>query len=286
MFFGDWDTSSTLHHDDRLLTQIPQGITFPNRSSVQQISAQKRQHSTFLCHSAHLGLSRECHVLLLVRNSELDQMLSSIREVQDRFNIRFGYDWVFANDKPLTEKFMTTVRSYLTSGTPQFDRAAESRRDAENRKVMHGGSESYRHMSGIKFSCDIIDHPFRLMGEGSKKYVSAMIMPEGENAVKGLWTIVRQYFRADFFTSQPDHNNLASFVTDDGGLTYNLCHFWSNFEIADLDIFRSEQWGNAPVHSIYVALVLQPSEIMFLDTVGYYHKPNQASPHDEAARKG
>ncbi|ODQ70306.1 hypothetical protein LIPSTDRAFT_74562 [Lipomyces starkeyi NRRL Y-11557] len=67
-------------------------------------------------------------------------------------------------------------------------------------------------------------------------------MPEGENAGKGLWTIVRQHFRADFFTSQADHNNLASFVTDDGGLTYNLCHVWSNFEIADLDIFRSEQY--------------------------------------------
>ncbi|KAK9358126.1 glycosyl transferase, partial [Lipomyces starkeyi] len=224
--------------------------------------------------SAHL---ENATFFSLVRNSELDQMLSSIREVQDRFNIRFGYDWVFANDKPFTKKFMTTIRSYLTSGTPQFvtipknvsypnwvdkDRAAESRRDAENRRVAYGGCESYRHMCrfnagfffyllssyryywraepGIKFSCDIIDHPFRLMREGSKKYVSAMIMPEGENAVKGLWTIVRQHFRADFFASQPDHNNLASFVTDDGGLTYNLCHFWSNFEIADLDIFRSE----------------------------------------------
>jgi hypothetical protein len=27
MFFGDWDTSSTLHHDDVFVTQIPQGIT-------------------------------------------------------------------------------------------------------------------------------------------------------------------------------------------------------------------------------------------------------------------
>ncbi|KAK9353237.1 glycosyl transferase, partial [Lipomyces doorenjongii] len=96
---------------------------------------------------------------------------------------------------------------------------------------------------------------------------------------------MRERRKKYIFISQTDHSNLASFITDDGGLTYNLCHFWSNFENADLDIFIGEQeycnaldatgnffyerWGDAPVHSIYVALVLQPSEIMFLDTVGY-----------------
>ena len=35
--------------------------------------------------------------------------------------------------------------------------------------------------------------------------------------------------------------NLMSFMTgDDGG--YNLCHFWSNFEIGDLNFFRSEAY--------------------------------------------
>ena len=34
-----------------------------------------------------------------------------------------------------------------------------------------------------------------------------------------------------------------SFLSDDGGQTYNLCHYWSNFEIADLDFWRSEAYA-------------------------------------------
>lgn len=30
-----------------------------------------------------------------------------------------------------------------------------------------------------------------------------------------------------------------SFLSDDGGKTYNRCHFWSNFEIANLNLWRS-----------------------------------------------
>lgn len=60
-------------------------------------------------------------------------------------------------------------------------------------------------------------------------------------------------------------NNLMRFVSDNNGDSYNLCHFWSNFEIGDLNFLRSreymeyfeyldrtggffyERWGDAPV---------------------------------------
>ena len=35
--------------------------------------------------------------------------------------------------------------------------------------------------------------------------------------------------------------NLLDFVTGASG-SYNLCHFWSNFEIVDLSFFRSEAY--------------------------------------------
>ena len=38
-------------------------------------------------------------------------------------------------------------------------------------------------------------------------------------------------------------NNLLRFVTEDKGKTYNLCHFWSNFEIADLNFLRSPEYS-------------------------------------------
>ncbi|QPG76938.1 hypothetical protein FOA43_004332 [Brettanomyces nanus] len=70
---------------------------------------------------------------------------------------------------------------------------------------------------------------------------------------------------------------------------YNLCHFWSNFEIARTDIFRSkeyrdyfefleqsggfyvERWGDAPIHSLALGLFLNQSEIHYFRDVGYRH---------------
>ncbi|RDB21944.1 Alpha-1,2 mannosyltransferase KTR1, partial [Hypsizygus marmoreus] len=34
-------------------------------------------------------------------------------------------------------------------------------------------------------------------------------------------------------------SNSIKFLSDNGGSTYNLCHFWSNFEIADMEFWRS-----------------------------------------------
>lgn len=66
---------------------------------------------------------------------------------------------------------------------------------------------------------------------------------------------------------------------------------WSNFEIGDLDFFRSEayaaffdhldasgnffyeRWGDAPVHSIGVALLLPIEQIHYFHDIGYYHVP-------------
>jgi alpha 1,2-mannosyltransferase len=86
-------------------------------------------------------------------------------------------------------------------------------------------------------------------------------------------------------------NNLIDFVTNDGGDTYNMCHFWSNFEIADLNWLRGpaylryfeyldraggffyERWGDAPVHSIAAAIFLNKTEVHFFDDIGYRHNP-------------
>jgi alpha 1,2-mannosyltransferase len=43
--------------------------------------------------------------VLIVRNSELHPARSAMREVEDRFNKRFGYPWVFVNDEPFTDEY-------------------------------------------------------------------------------------------------------------------------------------------------------------------------------------
>ena len=44
-------------------------------------------------------------LLMLARNSELDGALSSVQQLEDRFNKRFGYPWVFLNEVPFTDEF-------------------------------------------------------------------------------------------------------------------------------------------------------------------------------------
>ncbi|ODV81236.1 glycosyltransferase family 15 protein [Suhomyces tanzawaensis NRRL Y-17324] len=70
---------------------------------------------------------------------------------------------------------------------------------------------------------------------------------------------------------------------------YNLCHFWSNFEIARTDLFTSEiyqkyfehldasggfyreRWGDAPVHSLAIGMMLELRDVHYFRDIGYKH---------------
>jgi len=93
------------------------------------------------------------------------------------------------------------------------------------------------------------------------------------------------------------------FISDNGGEDYNLCHFWSNFEIADMSFWRGEaytaftqhldraggfyyeRWGDAPVHSIAVSLFAKKDQIHFFDDIGYSHAPFSHCPRNVAVRR-
>ncbi|KAI0054089.1 glycosyltransferase family 15 protein [Auriscalpium vulgare] len=117
-----------------------------------------------------------------------------------------------------------------------------------------------------------------------------------------LWDTVKE-FMADNADLIPA-DNMMDFISNDGGRTYNLCHFWSNFEIADLDFWRSdaytrffshldrkggfyyERWGDAPVHSIAAALFLRKEQTHFFGDIGYRHAPLQLCPQGDAWARG
>ena len=79
---------------------------------------------------------------------------------------------------------------------------------------------------------------------------------------------------------------------------------WSNFEIADMDFWRSEaystffdyldntggfyyeRWGDAPVHSIGAALLANKSQVHFFRDIGYRHPPFQRCPQGALHSKG
>jgi alpha 1,2-mannosyltransferase len=49
--------------------------------------------------------------LMLCRNEEVDGAVKSIRELEDRFNHKYHYPWVFLNEVEFTEDFKKCVRT-------------------------------------------------------------------------------------------------------------------------------------------------------------------------------
>lgn len=262
----------------------------------------------------------------LARNSELYELIKSIRRVEDRFNRKFNYDWVFLNDEPFTQEFKDLTTAIVSGKTkyglipkehwsyPDFidqNKAAESRENMKAQRIIYGESESYRHMCrfesgffwqnplldeydwywrvepGIQIHCDLDYDLFKFMQDNNKMYGFTISIYEFEATIPTLWKHTK-----DFLKLHPDYiaeNNLLDFISNDRGETYNLCHFWSNFEVGNLNFWRSKQyreyfdyldktggffyerWGDAPVHSLAAALFLNRDQIHYFEDVGYNH---------------
>ena len=198
----------------------------------------------------------------LARNSDVWDILKSMKQVEDRFNHRYHYDWVFLNDKPFDDNFKKFTSSMASGDThygliPQEHwsypdwidqgKAKEVRKDMAQRQIIYGDSESYRHMCryeagfffrhplmmnyeyywrvepSINLYCDITFDPFRVMSEGNKSYSFVLSLYEYYDTIPTLWDSVKK-----FIGNHPEHlapGNSMEFISDDGGETYNKCHF-------------------------------------------------------------
>ncbi|KAJ6119922.1 Glycosyl transferase family 15 [Penicillium sp. IBT 18751x] len=315
--------------------QIPTSVSLPkSRPSYEDFRAQKLQ-------SAGNSTNERVNAtfVTLARNSDIWDIAKSIRTVEDRFNRNYNYDWVFLNDDEFDDDFKKLTTS-LVSGTTHYgripkdhwsypewidqDKAKEAREEMDRKKIIYGGSESYRHMcryeSGfffrhplmmnyeyywrvepsIELFCDIGADPFRFMKENDKKYSFVISLYEYYETIPTLWDSVKKFMK-----NHPEHipeGNAMDFISEDGGESYNKCHFWSNFEIGSLEWLRSkeyidyfssldqdggffyERWGDAPVHSIAAAIMLKKEQIHFFNEIAYYHVPFTHCPIDEQTR--
>jgi len=154
----------------------------------------------------------------------------------------------------------------------------------------------------ITFFCDLDFDPFLFMQDNEKVYGFTITLPEYIETIETLWDTVTEFMQENPDLIAPD--NGLGFISDDGGLTFNRCHFWSNFEIADLDFWRAEpymkffehldqaggfyyeRWGDAPVHSIGAALLAPKDKLHFFREVGYRHEPFQHCPLSTIHRQG
>ncbi|KAL6454380.1 MNT3 Probable mannosyltransferase MNT3 [Candida maltosa Xu316] len=271
-------------------------------------------------------------MLMLCRNSDIYSVLETITNIQDRFNKNHNYDYTFLNDEPFNYDFIYLVTNHIPYARINFgiiphshwsypdhinmtqvDIARETMTD-----VPYGDSVSYRFMCryfsgffykhefmreyryywriepGVRLLCDVRDDLFMRMREKGKVYGFVISLFEYVGTIPTLWESVVEFIE---MKRQVKERELVGMVVNEFGW-FNLCHFWTNFEIADLEFFRSEEyeeffqfldakggffyerWGDAPIHTIAVALLLQKKDLIWFDDVGYYHPPYLQCPRD------
>ncbi|KAK1215632.1 hypothetical protein PQX77_021754 [Marasmius sp. AFHP31] len=93
-------------------------------------------------------------LLMLARNSDIDGVLSSIEQLERRFNKRFGYPWVFLNEVEFDEEFKSRVKE-ATSSSVEFgvipyddwyppewideEKAMEGRTKLQDQRIIYAG---------------------------------------------------------------------------------------------------------------------------------------------------
>jgi alpha 1,2-mannosyltransferase len=131
--------------------------------------------------------------------------------------------------------------------------------------------------------CSVGYDPFEAMERGQHLYGYITLLKERPEVVQGLWETSRRYATENGL----DLARLGSLTDERGG--YNLLYYYNNFEIVDLRFFRSPtylrffdyldrtggiyqfRWGDAPIRTIAVALLVPPAQVRRFDDIGYSH---------------
>ncbi|KAH0285185.1 alpha-1,2 mannosyltransferase [Aureobasidium namibiae CBS 147.97] len=193
----------------------------------------------------------------------------------------------------------------------------------------------------IKYFCDITYDPFIHMERNNKTYGFTIAVKELKETVPNIFRYASAYKRVNNITStnlwdmflEPKPEKPADELPKDDpkykkplpedilrtepgagtipdvdpesmeGETYNMCHYWSNFEIARLDWFRSkeyedffqmmdrsggfwmERWGDAPIHSLAAGVLLNVSQVHYFRDIGYRHTTIAHCPANAKARQ-
>ncbi|CDS03762.1 hypothetical protein LRAMOSA01163 [Lichtheimia ramosa] len=305
---GDNQHQSILDHANN----TPSASLLPNESSTTQP----------ITNTTSTSERANAVIVILCRNNELNAMRRTMREFEDRFNRQYQYPYVFLNDENFTDVFQNAIRQ-MTTAKVEFGLVPESMwsvpswvnqeqmnerlADYQARGVMYGGSVSYRHMCrfnsgffyhhpllasydyywrvepGVHFYCDIDYDPFVFMQQNNKSYGFTVTLEEIPATIPTIWEHTLRFAHAQGLNT----TLLRMFTNEQEG--YNLCHFWSNFEIASLNLWRDERyqhyfeyldstgnfyyerWGDAIVHSLAAGLFLDKSQVHFFKDIGYKH---------------
>ncbi|GMM37286.1 hypothetical protein DASC09_046110 [Saccharomycopsis crataegensis] len=275
-------------------------------------------------------------LMSLVRNSEIDGLVDSMRQVEAHFNKKFRYPWTLMNNRPFEEEFKRRVLAETDAQVnfvvippelwdipPSIDieKMNAGMKKLADQDLPYATLASYRNMcrfnSGtfynvpemqqyrwywrvepsVNYFCDIDYDVFKFMEDNGKTYGFVATLYEIAETIPTLWSTSLEFVKENPQYLNP--NGAFDWLLNDNQLPdkaklakgYSTCHFWSNFEIGDMDFYRGEayskwfdhlekaggfyyeRWGDAPVHSVGLGLFADKSKIHWFRDMGYHHPP-------------
>jgi alpha 1,2-mannosyltransferase len=218
---------------------------------------------------------------MVVRNENLADTRSVIRSMEDHMTNGTRYPWVFLNNQAFTADFKRYVKK-VTNAPVFFGkidlevweyphwidipRAEFLMLQQEIHGAYKGASLSYHQLlryhagyffhhpllrnveytwrvePGADYSCQMDQDMFLYMKQQQKKLGFVLTMRESPATVPTLWSRVNEFI--DYYPEYilPQNETIWPWIYDQETNKYNMCHFWSNFQLADLSFFRSEAY--------------------------------------------
>lgn len=112
----------------------------------QQLQHEQRENAVFV---------------VLARNDDRSGIRNAMRQLEDRFNSKYNYPYVFLNDEPFDDDFIEYTSGLASGetyyglidesmwGYPEYidqEKARQGREAMAEEEIPYGDSESYRHM--------------------------------------------------------------------------------------------------------------------------------------------
>jgi hypothetical protein len=172
-----------------------------------------------------------------------------------------------------------------------------------NHPILQPYTHYWRVEPDVHFFCDIPYDPFAFMAAHDLVYGFNMNILDDARSFASLWSVTK-----DFMTKHPalvhPRADMAWLLDPATGLEYNNCQFFSNFEIGSLDFFRDapnemyfqhleesggfyyERFGDAPIHTLSVAMFAPKDKVWFFRDIGYQHDIARHCPRPAADTPG
>ncbi|KAL9083273.1 MAG: hypothetical protein Q9159_005885 [Coniocarpon cinnabarinum] len=153
----------------------------------------------------------------------------------------------------------------------------------------------------VHFMCDINYDVFRFVRDNKIKYGFTMNILDDARSFPSLWSRTMSFINAHPDLVHPEAD-LDWLLDPFNGGDYNNCQFFSNFEVGDLRFFRGEanekyfrwldrgggfyyeRFGDAPIHTLSVAMFVPKREIWYFKDIGYQHDINRHCPPNASDR--